>query len=145
MKLKRKAQRYQPNLDITSLIDVVFLLLVFLLVTMTFNQTPPEPTQEAIIDVELATASNITDEAPTETLALLVNESGKLYIDGDPLLYTIESLKVRLAEELLKKKNLAVNVRADHRATHGDVVAALDLLKSLNIERVNLVIELKKE
>lgn len=145
MKLKRKAQRYQPNLDITSLIDVVFLLLVFLLVTMTFDKTPPEPTQEAIIEVELATASNITDEAPVETLALLVLEDGKMYIDGDPLLYSLETLGLRIAEERLSKPNLAVNVRADHRATHGDVVAALDLLKSLNIERVNLVIELKKE
>lgn len=145
MKLKRKAQRYQPNLDITSLIDVVFLLLVFLLVTMTFDKTPPEPTQEAIIEVELATASNITDEAPVETLALLVLEDGKMYIDGDPLLYSLETLGLRIAEERLSKPNLTVNVRADHRATHGDVVAALDLLKSLNIERVNLVIELKKE
>lgn len=145
MKLKRKAQRYQPNLDITSLIDVVFLLLVFLLVTMTFDKTPPEPTEEAIIEVELATASNITDEAPVETLALLVLEDGKMYIDGDPLLYSLETLGLRIAEERLSKPNLAVNVRADHRATHGDVVAALDLLKSLNIERVNLVIELKKE
>lgn len=144
MKLKRKKLRYQPNLDITSLIDVVFLLLVFLLVTMTFDKTPKDPTKEAIIDIELATASSLSQEPPSETLSLLVTEAGKLYLEGDAVLYTAESLKMRLAEELVSKPNIAVNVRADHRATHGEVVAALDLLKSLNIERVNLVIELKK-
>ncbi len=144
MKIKRTRPKYAPNLDITPLLDVVFLLLVFLLVTMTFNQTPPNPTEEAIIDIELAKASSIESEKPQETMTLLVNEEGKLFMEQDTTPYTSESLKLALAEKLVGSPNLAVNVRADHRATHGQVVAALDTLKALHIEHVNLVIELQK-
>lgn len=144
MKIKRTRPKFAPNLDITPLLDVVFLLLVFLLVTMTFNQTPPNPTEEAIIDIELAKASSIQSDKPQETLTVLVNEVGNLFLGNDPVVQTPDSLKLLLAEKLVETPNIIVNVRADHRASHGQVVDALDLLKSLNIEHVNLVIELKK-
>jgi len=144
MKIKRNRQKYAPNLDITSLIDVVFLLLVFLLVTMTFNQTPPNPTEEAIIDIELASGSSIESEKPKEMLTLLVNEDGKVFIEKDPVPHGPEELKLLLSEKLVASPDLAVNIRADHRATHGAVVAAMDQLKALKINHVNLVIELKK-
>lgn len=145
MKIKRNRKKYEPNLDITSLIDVVFLLLVFLLVTMTFNQTPPDPTEEAIIDIELASAASVESEKPQETLTVLVSEDGRIYLENDAVPHAHEELKLLLTEKLITSPTLAVNVRADHRATHGQVVSALDLLKSLKISHVNLVIELKKE
>ena len=145
MKIKRNRKKYEPNLDITSLIDVVFLLLVFLLVTMTFNHTPPDPTEEAIIDIELASAASVESEKPQETLTVLVSEDGRIYLENDAVPHAHEELKLLLTEKLITSPTLAVNVRADHRATHGQVVSALDLLKSLKISHVNLVIELKKE
>ena len=145
MKLERARRQYQPSLDITSLIDVVFLLLVFLLVTMTFDQNKQNAKEEAIVDIELAKASSITQKKPTQTRAILVDEGGKAYLEADPTPYNPLELKLKIGEKLIEDPNIAVSVRADHRARHGEIVAVLDLLKSLHIERVNLVIELTKE
>ena len=51
MNFTRPQARYKASLDITPLIDVVFLLLVFLLLTMTFTEERPE-IEEAIINID---------------------------------------------------------------------------------------------
>ncbi len=143
MKIKRNRQKYEPHLDITSLIDVVFLLLVFLIVTMSFTQTASS-TEEAIIDIELASASNIESDKPKESLTVFVDEDGKIYVEKDPKPHGPEELKLVMLEKVMATPDLIVNLRADHRATHGAVVAAMDQLKALKIHHVNLVIEFKK-
>ncbi|MBQ9394609.1 MAG: biopolymer transporter ExbD [Proteobacteria bacterium] len=144
MNLPRPTTRYAPNLDITPLIDVVFLLLVFLLLTMTFTEEKPD-IEEAIIDIELAKSSTTETPTPPQSVTLLVNERGELYQADDAVPKTQDELKLYLAEKLLTAPDLNVSVKADHRAKHGQVIDALDLLKSLGIKRVNLVIEKKKE
>lgn len=144
MQLTRNKSRYSPSLDITPLIDVVFLLLVFLLLTMTFSEDKSE-VEEAIIDIELAQSSTTQEEKPTESLTLLIDEKGTLYRSDAPLANTKDELRLYLSEKLLKTPDMLVNVKADHRAQHGQVIHALDLLKELGIKRVHLVIEKTKE
>lgn len=143
MQLTRNRSKTSPTLDITPLIDVVFLLLVFLLLTMTFSQDKSE-VEEAIIDIELAQSSTTQETPPTETLTLLIDENGTLYRSDAPTAKTKEDIKLYLSEKLLSTPELNVSVKADHRAQHGQVIDALDLLKELGIKRVNLVIEKAK-
>jgi biopolymer transport protein ExbD len=144
MQLTRNKSRYSPSLDITPLIDVVFLLLVFLLLTMTFSEDKTE-VEEAIIDIELAQSSTTPEQKPVEALTLLIDEKGTLYQSDAPTPKTQEDLKLYLSEKLLKTPDMLVNVKADHRAKHGQVIHALDILKELGIKRVHLVIEKPKE
>ena len=144
MNLPRPQTRYAPNLEITPLIDVVFLLLVFLLLTMTFTEEKPD-IEEAIIDIQLAKSSTTESTPPPQSVTLLVNERGELYQSDVAVPKTQDELKLYLAEKLISTPDLNVSVKADHRASHGQVIDALDLLKSLGIKRVNLVIEKKKE
>ena len=143
MKLARPEARHIPGMDITPLIDVVFLLLVFLLLTMTFTEDRPE-VEEAIIDIELAKSSTTQDPPPTEAITLLIDEKGSLYQADAAIPKTRDELKLYLAEQLLSKPKLSVNVKADHRAKHGQVIDALDMLKELGIQHVHLVIEKQK-
>lgn len=144
MKLHKPSARFTPNLDITPLLDVVFLLLVFLLLTMTFSEEKDE-VEEAVIPIELAQSS--TTQAPTssESLTLLIDEKGSLYQPDSPVPQTREELKMVLAEKLISTPDLNISVKADHRAKHGQVIDALDLLKELGVEHVQLVIEKQKE
>ena len=144
MKLERPPAGFTPNLDITPLLDVVFLLLVFLLLTMTFSEDREE-VEEAVIHIELAQSSTTQDPTPTESLTLLIDETGALYRADSPLARSREELRLDIAEKLVATPDLHVNVRADHRARHGQVIEALDLLKELGIEHVHLVIEKSKE
>lgn len=144
MNLPRPNSRFSPNLDITPLIDVVFLLLVFLLLTMTFSEEKNE-VEEAIIDIELARSSTTQTPTPTEAITLLIDEKGALYQSDAALPKTHDDIRLYIAEKLLTSPDLNVNVKADHRTQHGQVVDALDLLKELGIKHVNLVIEKPKE
>lgn len=145
MNLPRPENRYTPNLDITPLIDVVFLLLVFLLMTMTFTEEKPI-IEEAIIDIELAKSSTTETPTPNQSVTLLINEKGELYRAEDAIPRAQDEIKLYLSEKLLSDPDLSVSVKADHRAEHGQVIDALDMLKSLGIKRVNLVIEkIKKQ
>lgn len=130
-----------PALDITPLIDVVFLLLVFMLLTMTFAQNNKSDVEEAVIDIELAKSSTTSTPNPPEALTLLIDENGRIYRPDAPLANSSEELRLYISEKLLHTPDLNVNVKADHRAQHGQVIDALDILKELGIRHVNLVIE----
>ena len=143
MNLNCSARKSEPNIEITPLIDVVFLLLVFMLLTMTFSQKNDAETKEAIIDIQLAKSSTTSTPNPPETLTLLVDEHSSIYRSDEPMAKTREELKFYLSEKLLSSPDLHVNVKADHRTPHGQVIDALDILKELGIEQVNLVIEKK--
>jgi len=120
----------------------MFILLIFTLTTMTFAQSQQSSAKEAIIDIELAKSSTAPDPNTTEALTVLINASGNYYLADSPLPLSKQDLQLAISEQLLSAPALAINIKADHRATHGQVVSALDLLKSLNIQHVNLVIEL---
>lgn len=141
MQFKQKRTRFLPSLDITPLIDVVFLLLVFLLLTMTFSQENKDHVQEAVIDIELAQSSTHDDENVPETIALLIDETGALYQSDQPLQRSTDEIRLFLSDKLLANPDLSVNIKADKRTRHGDVIKALDLVKSLGIKRVQLIIE----
>lgn len=143
MHIPRTKSRYTPSLDITALIDVVFLLLIFLLLTMTFSQDKTD-VEEAIIDIELARSSTTQTKPPPQSITLLIDETGALYQADSPVARTQDELRLYLADQFLSHPDLAVSLKADHRTRHGDVVEALDLIKSLGIPHVQLVIEKSK-
>ena len=52
-----------------------------------------------------------------------------------------EEIRLFISGKLLSSPNLFVNVKADHRVQHGQVINVLDMLKEIGISQVNLVIE----
>lgn len=136
----RTRGRYSPSLDITPLIDVVFLLLVFLLLTMTFSDDKSQ-VEEAIIEIELANASEHAEPSKAATEVVLVDENGRLYRMGSAVAQTQEELRLHLSEAYLSHPDLVVQIKSDKRTPHGDVVKAIDVVKSLGIQSVQLVIE----
>ncbi len=69
-------KRYQPTLDLTPLIDVVFLLLVFLLLTMNFITQKSEQ-KTAIIDIELARSTTAENAEKPATIEIYLDKEGR--------------------------------------------------------------------
>jgi biopolymer transport protein ExbD len=127
----------------TPLIDVVFLLLIFFLITTTFSKptqsqtTPTDATAQ--IPIELKEAASGTSSEPSQSLNVTVDGAGDFFLDAAPI--TPDSLKARIAELKAQGQIPSVNLRADKSAQHGQVIEALDLIRGAGVEQVNFVIK----
>ncbi len=122
----RPAKRESPELNLTPLIDVVFLLLIFFMVSTTFDK-------DARIKVELPQAST-QDEKPTEqeTLDITVDAKGRFYVNQREVVNTdTETLKRAIRKAAGERDDLPVIITADARATHQSVIKVMDAAAQL--------------
>lgn len=113
-------------LEITPLIDVVFLLIIFFMLTSSFILQPG-------IKVKLPEATS----APTQTskeIILTITNTGQLYLNDEKIL--ISELKVQLQALLSKSEDRVVIIKADRETLHGFVVRVLDIAKSAGAEKL---------
>lgn len=131
---RRKERRGEANLELTPLIDVVFLLLIFFLITTTFAQGQED---ELPIDLpEAVSGQEATDQ--DDEIVLYITKDGSVQIkDEEPL--EGEGVKERLEDLYERSPDAPVVLRGDQNASHGQVVDVLDRLKETGFGRVNLV------
>ena len=132
-KLTRRTQIQKGQLDIAPLIDVMFLLLIFFMLTSNFVFQPG-------IKVQLPKA--VTSETiSSESLSLTVTGQDLLFLNERPV--TIDQLTVTLKEAAQENKSLLL--KADSRASLGRVVEIWDLCRDLGIQQINLATNQKLE
>jgi biopolymer transport protein ExbD len=123
----------EPDLNLTSLIDVVLLLLIFFMVSTTF-------VKESHLKIQLPQASN--DPAPEQQLSpieISVTASGEFRVDGKTLLNTSPAtLSAAVAKVAGSQRNAPITIRADARATHQSVVTAMDVVGRLGFRAINI-------
>ena len=119
--MKFRRQKSTDNgVNLTPLIDVVFLLLIFFMVSTTF-------TKETHLVVDLPEADGDISSTPPETIDLLVNRKGNYSINGMPLLNReIETLMKGLKEVSQGNNQLPLIITADANSTHQAVITAMD-------------------
>lgn len=132
MKLQSRSSE-APEINMTSLIDVVLLLLVFFMVSTSF-------VRESEISLRLPQAEAPT--APTsldEVLDITITQTGSYIVNGRPLVNN-ERRTLRAAIERLigDTRDLPVVIRADAQATHQAVVTAMDVVGQLGFVQINL-------
>jgi len=125
MQLRAKNKR-AVVLNITSLIDVLFLLLIFFMISTTFLSTPA-------IKLELPKAKN-ADAVREEPLVVYVDEDGTLFLNDEPV--DVAMLPVALKDKLLESDDKAVILKADSRVSHGSVVEIMDIVKGAGARRL---------
>ena len=115
------------SFNLTPLIDVVFLLLIFFMLTTTFVNL------ENRIKVDLPTGDFAAAE-PSENIIVTITENNTIYLNGkliDPLKLT-ESVAAEIEDEPEK----IVILEADKNVLHGKVIRVMDLLKKGGAERI---------
>ena len=126
MKFKRHVELAKGRLDITPLIDVIFLLLIFFMLTSTFVLQP-------VIRVKLPKA--ITSEVLRErNLIIEVTAEGKIYFNNE--IISLPKLEEKLKSIAGKSKSLLI--KADEKASLGQVVEVWDLCRDAGISQVSI-------
>ncbi len=120
----------EPEIGLTPLIDVVFLLLIFFMVTTTFRK-------ESVFDISLPQAS----QQPTEqqsALVVSIDEAGRYAVNERLLSGTdVATLRAALADALPDSEDrLVVEIRADARTPHQSVISVLDAAGQLGLQRI---------
>lgn len=132
MKLASDHLRDEPEIGLVPLIDVVLTLIIFFVVTTTF-----EP--QTAIQLDLPKASVEPAAAPQDPLLLAIDPQGRYFIgDAEVLKRDPASLQAALEEAAGSERDRAVIVRADARTPHQAVVTALDVLGRIGFGRVSI-------
>jgi biopolymer transport protein ExbD len=124
--------REEPEINLTSLIDVVFLLLIFFMVSTTFER-------QSLMRLELPEAATAEKESLPSMIELTVTADGELFI-GDSQLADDRRATVRaaLVDRFRETPEATLVVRADGEAPHRLVVRVLDAAAAEGIERVTI-------
>ena len=126
-------EKEEPTVELTSLIDVVFLLLIFFMVSTTFER-------ESVLKVDLPEASSVEErEEIPDSLELVIDSEGRMYLN-DQRLIDSEERTIRAAIEQMAgdERDLPMVLRADRQTPHHFVVTAMDVAAQLGF--VNLSI-----
>lgn len=127
----------EARIELTPLIDVVFQLLIFFMVTMSFSKS-----NEYLLPIDLAEIESGGGQAREDVfdgLTITVTKGGDVIINGkDPL--TKAQLKTRLEETYEYDPYAQILLRGDEKATHGAILDVLDMVKLQGFERVDMVV-----
>lgn len=122
-------KRRKPTINITSLIDVMFLLLIFFMVSSTFKK------EEEAIDITLPQAGSSEAQA-LEYQEVVVDKQGRLFINGGQV--DGAALKEHLKTILAEDPEAHIVLRADASSDWQPIVQVMDIAREVGVR--NLII-----
>ena len=128
--------RRKAVINIISLVDVVFLLLIFFMVSSTFMDQPALK-----IDLPESGAEPMNSDAP-EPMTVYLTSQGDLYF-GDQMV-RLDDLPEMFRKSIDEGKPLVRSVKADKEVTHGKVIEVMDMARQSGIEMVTVATEHKQ-
>ena len=122
----------EPEINVTSLIDVVLLLVMFFMVSTTFQQ-------DSRLKVRLPESSAVPEQRPADAVTILVTADGAYRVNDRALVNrSPETLRAALEKVAGNARGQPITIRADARATHQAVVTAMDIAGRVGFAQVNI-------
>ncbi|MDH3872445.1 MAG: biopolymer transporter ExbD [Gammaproteobacteria bacterium] len=122
----------EPEINLTPLIDVVFLLLIFFMVSTTFEH-------QSRIKIELPEATAEPTEQEEEPLEIIIDAQGLYFIGDEQVVNTrLKTLKAAISKAAGARQGMPVIIRADAKTPHQAVVTALDATSQLGLTHISL-------
>ena len=116
----RRQHREEVGINLTPLIDVVFLLLIFFMVSTTF-------TRETQLSIDLPEAEGQVKESSQEQIEIQVDEGGRYRVNGQGLVDTrMRTLQAAIYKVSAGDTTMPMVLTADAQAAHQDVVRVMD-------------------
>jgi len=123
-------RRDEVELNITPLIDVVFLLLIFFMVSTTFER-------ESEINITLPEASKDITEAKPDAIRIAIDTESRIYINDRALINSqLTTIKQGLSDALKNLQDAPVIISADAGTSHQMVVKVMDAARQLGLVRI---------
>lgn len=135
MSFLRKSNE-EPRIDLTPMVDVVFLLLIFFMISTTFVESPG-------ISIKLPESSAQTIEREPQEIKIYLSREGDIYHRDKQI--TLATFKSLLAEHQADAKNTTVLLLADQESRHGKVVTLMDLARDAGFVKLAIATEQRKK
>ena len=128
----RREQEENYSLELTPLIDVVFLLLIFFMVSTAFVDFPRR------MDITLPTSKAASDDEVVKNLEIEITKEKKIYVKGRRT--SLQQLEASLAK-LKKPQEVKTIIRADKDIPYGDVVKVMGLLQAAHVTDISVAVK----
>lgn len=129
--MKKKAEEEAGEIDLTPMLDVVFILLIFFIVTSVF-------VTEAGIEVTKPEATTV-DDTSGDLILIAVGPAGDIWIDGEQI--DPRFIRSRFELRLADAPNSSVIIQADQGANNEQVMRILEAARQSNIQNVSISAE----
>lgn len=127
-----RKRREDPKVDMTPMVDCVFLLLIFFMIGTTFIETPG-------LSIKLPESTSRVAEKSPEEVKIYLSKQGEIFL-GEALM-TAPALKRHLEGYKNKVARMTFLLMADKDARHGQVVELMDMAKVAGFERLAIATE----
>ncbi|VAW62238.1 Biopolymer transport protein ExbD/TolR [hydrothermal vent metagenome] len=125
-------RREEIDLNLTPLIDVVFLLLIFFMVSTTFEKTSK-------LKIDLPEASPKAQLQPDKKIVIGIDAKGRFYINDRQLVNTqLKTVKAALLKVAGGKQDVPIILRADAKTPHQSVVTAMDAASQVGLTHLSI-------
>lgn len=132
MRIGDRREHDEPEINLVPLIDVILVLIIFFVITTTFDA-------RSSLQLQLPNAATQPADAQDKALSVLVNAEGRYFVGDQEVLHTdIDALKQAIAGSAGDDRNRPILLRADARTPHQAVVTALDALGQLGFRRISI-------
>ncbi|NMP17569.1 MULTISPECIES: biopolymer transporter ExbD [unclassified Thalassotalea] len=128
MARKRIREDDEAAVDMTPMLDIVFIMLIFFIVTTSF-------VKEAGIDVQKPKAANASKK-PSANIFIAVRENGEIWMDKRVV--DVERVSANIEKLLAEQPTDIVIIQADKGAKHGVVVKVMDAIKDAGIDKISI-------
>ncbi|WGW01742.1 biopolymer transporter ExbD [Vibrio sp. YMD68] len=128
---RRHAKQEDAHIDMTSMLDIVFIMLIFFIVTSSF-------VRESGVEVNRPQASSAVSQNNAGVF-IAITSANDIFIDKR--LVDIERVQATLEHLLIDKPDASLVIQADERAYNGTVVKVMDAAKGAGIQSIALAAE----
>jgi len=133
-------KKEDPTVDLTSLIDVVFLLLIFFMVSTTFER-------QAFLKVDLPEASAVEDRSEIpEQLELVIDRDGRMFLNEQRLVDSdLRTIRTAIEQAAGADRSMPLILRADRQTPHHFVVTAMDVAAQMGFTNLSIATDRNDE
>jgi len=132
----KKTRDEEIGVGIAPLIDIVFLLLIFFMVTSHFDVATG-------VRIKLPQVSTMVPGQQDQRVNLLIDRKGRLYLEGQGV--EMENLGSRLKQIIKEKETFQLLLKADKEVQHGTVVRTMDVAKAAGVTSVVIAAEWRSD
>lgn len=129
---QRRRQGEEPKVDLTAMVDVVFLLLIFFMISTTFVESPG-------ISVDLPESSASVVEKQPKELTVYITAKGEIELQGRRL--NLPQLRQFLKAEHADADDATFILHADRKVEHGLVVSVMDAAQQAGYQKLAIATE----